>query len=331
MQHRFRMPAKLGTQLEELGISPRLTLRQAGLPLAMLDQEKIWMTTGERFAFYEALQHVSGDPAIGLKLGSEDRLERYSPTAIIAICSPTFRAALERMARYKRLTCPQDLRLLDNGEECSVQFVWLEAHEEEPPTLTDQCFSWLVSIGRRGTGRAIRPVRVEFTRPESHRQLYEQFFGCPVRFDSEVNQVFFKTQDIDRRFVTHNPDLLELVAPQLEAELQQQLEARALQSQLKGTLKMLLPGQKPRIEDAAQELGMSARTLQRRLQDEGVTFQHLVQEARQELSQHYLRHSHLDLNEIAHLVGYEEPNSFIRAFHKWEGKAPGEWRTAVRL
>ncbi len=95
----------------------------------------------------------------------------------------------------------------------------------------------------------------------------------------------------------------------------------------KRTLKQLLAGQRPGIDDVARELRLSTRTLQRRLTEDGATFQQLMEEARRELARHYLLHSALELNETAYLLGYEDANSFFRAFHDWEGTSPGHWRT----
>ena len=75
---------------------------------------------------------------------------------------------------------------------------------------------------------------------------------------------------------------------------------------------------------------MSARTLQRRLTDAGITFQQLVEDTRRDLARHYLKQSAVELNEAAYLLGYEDANSFFRAFHVWEGTSPGEWRTQHR-
>ena len=102
----------------------------------------------------------------------------------------------------------------------------------------------------------------------------------------------------------------------------------AVHKEVKGILKKALTGQRPRLEDVARELRVSARTLQRRLLAEGITFQSAVEEARREMAQHYLLESSLELNETAYLLGYEDPNSFIRAFHQWEGTSPGEWRSS---
>jgi len=328
MTNRFRVPGTLARRLEERGVPAADVLRRAGLPAGLFDQTKILLTTEEWFGLYTAIQELSSDPAIGLKLGSEERVEHYSPTAIAALYSRTFRDALERIARYKRLTCPEEIRIVERGRECAVEFLWLLAEQPEPPSLIDMCFAWILTIGRRGIGRRLIPLRVELNRKEGNRRLYENHFGCPAKFEARHNKLLFRSEDIAQPFLTHNPELLELVAPQLEAELKQQLSDHSLQEQVKGTLKKFLAGQRPRLEDVARELRVSARTLQRRLLTEQITFQTLVEEARREMAQHYLLHSSLELNETAYLLGYEDPNSFIRAFHQWEGTSPGEWRSA---
>jgi len=328
MADRFRVLSVLRRQLEELGISVNAVLRLAALPSELFQQSRIWLTTEEMRALYNAISEVSGDGAIGLKLGAEERPEYYSPIAIAALFTRSFRDALNRVARYKRLTSPQEIRMVERGNECAIEFVWLLAEITESPIWIDSCFAWTVTIGRRGIGRSIHPLRVELRRRGGAKQRYEHFFDCPVEFGARQNRLFFRVEDLDQRFITHNPDLLEAIAPQLEAELKQRLADRSLREQAKGILKRSLAGQRPRLEDVAVELRMSARTLQRKLLEEGATFHTLMEEARHEMAQHYLRQPSLELNETAYLLGYEDPNSFIRAFHKWEGTSPGEWRTS---
>ncbi len=99
------------------------------------------MTTKGMFAMYNAIQEISADAGIGLKLGSEERPEHYNPIAIAALYSRTFADALKRIARYKRLTSPQEVRIIERGKECAVEFVWLLAETTETPTGIDMCFS----------------------------------------------------------------------------------------------------------------------------------------------------------------------------------------------
>ena len=114
--NRFRVSGTIARRLEELGLAPISVLRHAGLPMGLFEQSKIWVTTEEMFALYSAVQEISGDPGIGLKLGSEERIERYDPIAIAALYTRTFRDALDRMARYKRLTCPEEIRIVERGK-----------------------------------------------------------------------------------------------------------------------------------------------------------------------------------------------------------------------
>jgi AraC-like DNA-binding protein len=326
MSNHFRISSGIPRKLEELQIAPISVLRRAGLPIGLFSREKILVTTEEFFAFFRAVAEVSDDPAIGLRIGTEDRYERYDPIAIAALCTRSFGDAIHRMARYKQLMCPEEIEVMERGNDCEVHFRWLLAREEEPTVLVDVCFAWMLTIARRGSGETIFPKQVEFRRKAAHREMYEKHFGCPVKFGAAANVLVFSRADMDGEFLTHNSELLAMVAPRLEAELNEQLAQKDLGEQVKGILKRLLAGQRPGIQHVAKELRMSSRTLQRRLTEKGVTFQQLMEEARRELARHYLSHSALELNETAYLLGYEDANSFFRAFQRWEGTSPGQWR-----
>jgi hypothetical protein len=237
MTKRFRVSSTLPQRLEELGLSPQAVLRRAGLPMGLFNQEKILVSTEEFFALHQGIAEASNDPGFGLKLGTHERVEHYDPTKLIALSARSFRDAVERLSRYKQLTCPEEIRLVDRGNECAVQFVWLLAHEKEPPLLVDVCFAWMVGVVRRGTGRPIKPKRVELQRAAAHREMYEAHFGCPIKFESSENALVFSKADMELPFVTYNADLLAIVAPQLEAELSEQLAQKTFSEQAKGILK----------------------------------------------------------------------------------------------
>jgi AraC-like DNA-binding protein len=186
------------------------------------------------------------------------------------------------------------------------------------------------AIGRRGTEVPLTPQRLELTRPAAHRDILEDHYGCRVKFKTNRNGLVFRKSDVDRPFVTHNAELLAMLAPQLEAELNDRQSQQTIRDQVKQTLKRLLAGQRPSIVEVAGELNLSARTLQRRLTEAGLTFQEVLEEARRELARHYLLQSSLELNETAYLLGYENANSFFRAFRHREGASPGQWRNDHR-
>ena len=270
---------------------------------------------------------MSSDPGIGFRLGAEQRLERSHPAAIAVICSRTFGDALERLGRYKQLTCPEEIRIHRKAEEAAVEFFYLEATEPQPDLLVDMVLSWILTVGQRGTDGQIAPLRLELMRAVQHRELLESHFGCRVRFKADRNALVFRSSDLDRPFVTYNDELLAIIGTQLDSELEGRKMSMNVSEQVKNTLRRSLAGKRSTLQDVAQELGLSARTLQRRLTDAGITFQQLVEETRRDLAHHYLKQSAVELNETAFLLGYEDANSFYRAFQVWEGTSPGEWRT----
>jgi AraC-like DNA-binding protein len=328
VSHHFRVSSLVRPRLDELGVPIEAVLREAGLPTTFFEQARIYVETSRFFALWRAIAQVSGDPAIGLKLGNEQRLERYDPIAIASLYARSFRNAVERAGRYKQLMCPEKILIRTTGDEAAVVFKWTMADETEPTMLTDMCFAWVQAIGHRGTGGRLYPLRVEFTRPSGDRDLYEHHFACPVRFRSKRNALVFSKAKIDLPFLTYNPDLIAALAPQLEEELRFQQTQESLVGQTKTTIKRLLAGQRPDLEQVARELGQSPRTLQRKLAELGFTFQEVLAEARHELARHYLLHSGRELNETAYLLGFSDANSFYRAFVQWEGIPPGRWREA---
>src|SRR5260221_11235715 len=144
MTNRFRISSTLPRKLEELGLSPDTALRQAGLPIGLFKQDKILVSTQEFFALHRGIAEASNDVGFGLKLGTEERLERYDPIKIAALSARSFGDAVERLSRYKRLTCPEEIRVVDRGNERTVQFIWLSAHEKRPPLMGAWGFTWFV-------------------------------------------------------------------------------------------------------------------------------------------------------------------------------------------
>jgi AraC-like DNA-binding protein len=326
MPDRFRVSSLLAQRLGERGVSVSAVLQRAELPPQFFHADKVQATTAQLFALWAAIAEVSGDPAIGLRLGAEPRFERYDATQIAAVCSKTFRDALQRIATFKALTCPEEIRVQRNRSEAIIEFIFLGDKGGEPDVLVDVCLSWVLAVGRRGTEDRIKPLRLELARHPQHQALLETHFRCPVRFRAKRNAIVFRDPDLDLPFGTFNQELLRIVAAQLDAELAEQQAASEVTGLVKQVLKRSLAGRRPSREDTAQELHLSVRTLQRRLSDAGTSFQHVVQDARRDLARKYLSEQRVEFSEAAFLLGYADTNSFFRAFQSWEGVSPGVWR-----
>lgn len=327
---RFKTPNAFWRGLKKIGLTPTAVLHQSQLPVTLYDGDKNNVTTAQFFALWKAVGELNPDPSAGLKLASELEAEHYHPATVAALHARDYRDALTRMARYKQLCSPEEMRLTEGKEECVIELVWFHATEGTPPLLTDAAFATFVELGRRGTQTLLRPKRVDLKRPLEPSGVHEAFFRCPVKFRARRDALVLRATDLSLRFATHNADLLAMLNPQLEKALEGKKAGARIGDQVKWILKRLLAGNRPDILIVAKELGMSARTLQRRITDEGGTFRRLLLEARQELARQYLTQPSIAINEAAYLLGYDDPNSFYRAFKTWQGITPANWRSFQR-
>ena len=327
----FKIPSGFQAGFQAAGVDPAVLLRKSGLPLTLWSSGRGMVTTEQGFALWRALAELSKDPAIGLKLPHLIPKEQQHPISIAAQHARTFRDALQRLARYKILTCGEEMRLTERREECIVEFTQFLSREFAPPLLVDAVFASTLEIGQRGTGQPLHPLRVELRRTSAHREIYEAHYGCRVKFKAPRNAIVFRTADLDRPFISYNAELLAMLGGQLERELaERKVWQTTVAARVKWILMRLLGGQSADLGEVAKDLGMSNRTLQRRITSEGTSFRRLVRDARYELAKHYLLDPSLDLAETAYLLGYEDPNSFFRAFREWVGTTPSEWRGARR-
>ena len=317
----------LAIKLEESGISVASVLRKAALPQDFFEHTRILVSTPELFALWRAIGDVSKDPSIGLKLATETRVERFHPMGIAALSTESFGVAVKHMAHYKKLSAPEEILHEHQDDEWSIRFRWTLAVEIEPAVLVEHCFAWVLTIARQGTGQKVSPLRVEFVQPRSHVKALERYFGCPVVCGAARNALVFRSSDATLPFVTRNAELLDMLAPQFDVELKQRTEKEdGFVELVRGAIQQKLTGHRPVIDDIANDLRLSPRTLQRRLQELGSSYQRVLDEARHEMARYYLRNSVLELAEAAYLLGYEDASSFARAFRNWEGMPPKHWR-----
>ena len=326
MADRFRITQAWAQRFKAEGISiPRL-LHCAGLPPNFFEQENIFVTTSKLFAIWKSVEELSSDPGFGLKLGEEIKFEKSHPVSIAGVCSRTFGDALERLARYKQLTCPEEIRVNREDLEASVEFYFNETEEAQPNIMVDLGLSWILFVAKRGSEGHITPCRLELTRPVLNREMLENHFGCQVHFRAARNALVFHSSDLDLPFVTSNEEFVDILGMHLDNELEVNKSSVNLIQKIKLAMKRSLAGKRPALLDVAHELGMSSRTLQRRLTDAGNSFKQILEETRREQSHYYLKQSSMELTEIAFLLGFVDASSFCRAFQGWEGTSPTAWR-----
>ncbi|WP_178024843.1 AraC family transcriptional regulator [uncultured Paenibacillus sp.] len=324
---RITIPPGLWAGLQLLEIDPYEVARRAQLMLTRLT-DPVAVTTAQYFRIWQIYADLMGDPAKAIvRLASTFDSDHYPPTVLATYHARNYRDALYGMARYKPMCPPETLQVNEAGSRCTLELKGGSGEPSSPSVLIGTTMAFLLELGRRGTGQPIKARSVEFSGPVGDVKALEAYFGCRVTTGSTGNRLMLDRRDLDRPFVSYNQELLEILTPVLDLSLDEK-RSRSISESVRRTLKRGLGEGRLDIRFVAKELGMSDRTLQRRLADEGTSFKQLLNQARHEQAREYLANPELNIKEVAFLVGYEDQNSFYRAFRLWEGDTPSNWRSA---
>lgn len=323
---RCKVPQAFWRSLGHLGLRPGVVLRQARLPVTLHLSALGFVTTAQLFDIWKAIEELTADPAFAFKMVDASDTAGHQPAFLAACYAADFRDAVSRVARFKGLGSCERFHFEERNGEFSILKDWPHAAEPEPALLIDLTFAYLLELGRRGTGQQITPIRIDFARSGPRTDVHPAYFGCPIRHGAPCNTLVLRSVDLDRPFPGHNAEFLDLVTPALSAALGELRAGSTVGEQVKVVLKRTLASGRPEVANVARDLGMSERTLQRRITDEGTTFRALLVEARQELGRRLLSDSSMGIDEVACLLGYQDTSSFYRGFREWEGMTPNRWR-----
>ena len=321
---RVKIFPSIWATLGKCGVAPAEVARAAAIPENAL-KETVAVTLDQSFALWRAIREVSGRDSIGLEMARNFDIAMAPPMILAPFHAPDWGDAMRRIARYKQMCSPERVQVREEGDACVVEVEWSRPHTEKA-IHTDMIFGSLMELGRRGTGEALVPRRVELERAHGDLAQYEAYFGAPVRFGAKVSRLVIDRADLQRPFLSYNAELLAILSPALERALADHQASNTISGRVKWLMKRHLATHRPEMGTIAKELALSERTLQRRLADEGTRFQDVLTEARRELAHEYLANGQLDMGDVAFLLGFDDQNSFFRAFRQWEGETPARWR-----
>lgn len=327
---RCRLQPSFWRAIERIGLHPSTVLRQARLPVTLPLESQPLVTTAQFFAIWRVMEALTRDPGLWLRFVEATDAVGHQPMFVAACYASDYRDAIARVVRFKRLTTPERFLIEERDGEVSIAKEWFHATSPEPAMSVDVSFGFMVALGRKGTRTPLAPVRVELARAGPVGDAHRAYFGCPIRHGAPRDTLVLRASDLDRPFPGHNAELLAVLTPALAAALGEFGPESTFVEQVKVVLKRSLAGGRPEVSDVARGLGTSERTLQRRITGEGTTFRALVTEARQELGRQLLSDPSAEVDEVACLLGFQDPTSFYRAFRGWEGVTPARWRELNR-
>lgn len=328
MTQEFRLGNAWRIITHELGLDTEALLRRASLPLDLLVRTEDVVTTEQYFGLWEALVEETGDPHIGLQLGQMVSVDMFDPAIFAALCSPNLDTASLRLSKYKRLIGPFTLDVDVGSATTSLTYGCFDRPDVHR-SLVDTELTFLVHFVRLATRHPVVPRSVSMVSPPGQRSSYRAYFGVPVE-EGLSNTLVFSREDAQRRFMTANAPMWEVFEPHLRRRLHECDASASTEQRVRAVLLEQLPSGVSSLDAVAKALGMSTRSMQRRLRDEQTSFQKVLGHVREELARHYLGHSELSSAEIGFLLGYDDPNSFFRAFHQWTGRTPESARASLR-
>lgn len=327
---RYAVDMGWGLILAQLGINPQDVLRSARLPLDLFQREAASLDSTEYFRLWQAMERVSDDPLLPLRLAEAMTAEAFSPALFACLCSKSLDAALKRLAHYKPLIGPMHLSVEKGATETVVEIRGLPGDLDPPPLLIAGELVFFTHLARLGLRERIVPTHVESPVPLSDPRAFADWLGCTPR-QGAAARVAFRRADAERPFLTANPAMWTAFEPSLRQRLSDATAQTSMAGRLRGWFNETIASGRVSIAVAARDLGVSARTLQRRLSEENTSFQTELSAVRERLARHYLTKTRLSTGEIAFLLGYAEPNSFYRALHDWTGATPDGIRSGGQM
>lgn len=306
--------------LAQHGLRAADVLRRADVPEDLFARNRPSLEAERYLRLWRAMAAALGTDAPGITLGRAELAT--SPMQLAGLCSANLTAALTRVSRFKSLTGPIGLELHDTigGLEVTIQADGVDL----PAELIVAEMVGLVEIARLGLCEAVRPIAVELKTPPS-QPGYREYFGRALR-PGPFDRVVFTAEMAKRAFLPPDPALFTDYDADLRPRLDALAPAAPMAARVVSLLMETLPAGHADVALIAQRLGLSSRSLQRRLRSEGTGFKDVLQTLRTRLAGHYIEKTFLTNAQIAFLLAYDDPNSFIRAFHGWTGSTPEAMR-----
>jgi AraC-like DNA-binding protein len=312
--------------IESYGHDPAAVFARVGLTHDMLLKQGARVPYKTVRRLWDEATLLIKDPCLGLRAAKFWHPSHFNALGYAWLASSTLREALSRLDRYIHLLSHDiDVSMEDTAEGLTFTL----SNSLENTIRMDYSMATVMAMCRLNFGPNLKPVAARFIHPEpSCGEKYFAFFKGPVYFDAVSDSLTLKKDDADKVLPGGNPHLAELndriIVRYLAAHNKDDIVHR-----VQTAIIDLLPSGLISDEKVAQQVYMSVRSLQRKLQQSGTSFRKLLDRTREELARQYICDDAVDLTEIAFLLGFSEHSAFSRAFKRWTGQTPSGMRRAA--
>lgn len=282
--------------------------------------------------YYAFLERAAADDrnatTLPLRVGASMRCDDYGAFGLAWKSAPDLQGSFERAERYARVltsVSTYEVEVVDEGA-----FVHLHRAGERRLGMwlsNEATIASIAAISREVSTKPFNPIAVCFKHlPPESIAGHEAYFGCPVHFESDRDSLLISSETLRTPNKLGDASISKFFEAHLETEVSKLEDEHSLQRQVQTQISQSLSEGVPTLSDVARHLGMSGRTLQRRLADRGYSYQTLVDESRRQLAKRLLRQTDFSLVEVAFMTGFSEQSAFTRAFKRWAGQTPRSFR-----
>lgn len=313
--------------LEARGVDASALLRQAGCDPALFHVPETRLSNRVIQRIFELAEQATGDACFGIDVGKEVQGVAMHALGYAWLASGTLGEAMARLARHTRvLTEFWRGELRDEPRGVRFVLVYADPRATGPLSRHDAVLAGILKLCRITYGDAFAPLEVTVERePPACAQRFDEWFRAPIVWGAPHPGLLCRREDVERPLATSNPGVA-LASDELVSDYLARLDRGDVVAQVRRKLLACFPAGAPTQTAIAHALGMSPRTLHRRLAEAGTSFEKLLDDTRRELAAEYLRRSDYSVGEVAYLLGFAETSSFNRAFRRWTGTSPSEFR-----
>lgn len=321
--------------MQERGIHADGLLQDSGIDASRLHDADYWVQPQQVGAVIANIVRLSGDPAIGFEMGLKTDMAALGILAGALLSCREVEHTLDIWCRFSEPVTGILSRLMVDAtdeQELVLTVVVRDSTPEVQRFCVEEILALIKQLGQTESGiaPALRLVQLAYRRPR-HLARYHEILDCPMAFDAPATQVHVRRDWSRRPVINHDQELTDLClsrCTQLVERLTPAIDARPVAQQI---YQLVLRDSRhiPSLEEAAAHLHTSARTLKRRLQLEGQSFQTIVRRCRHDLAMDYLTVGRMPMHKVADALGFSDVRAFSRAFKTWTGSAPAHYRATV--
>jgi AraC-like DNA-binding protein len=312
------------------GIPAALVLQGTGLGEKELSSPDTLISINQMLMAIRNVFTLSDDPHVGLRLGLNMQITMYGIYGFALLSSATCRSACHFAEKYHALTVPMGKQTFQETSKYGIWSTEPDVNRATDPKLyifkVEHVLGTIISFARDIADPEFRPAAIRLTYPKpADPTVYERVFNCPIQYDQPVNEML-----VDVAWLERTPRRAHEMTFSMVRQLCDEMVDRITSSAgIAGRLRQLFvqsAGRFPAIDLACEQLGISARTLRRKLTSEGTSYQSLLDETRLGLAKKYLRETELTMDEIASRLDYSDASNFRHAFRRWTDMTPMEYR-----